>query len=311
MDKITEAKEILRAFGLPTQQQNERSALIFLALCGVKRGDKWADATRKSLGVRLGIMEFIAVEYGKVYKENTRESIRKHSLHQFHQAKVIDYNPDDPSIPTNSSKAHYAITPAALEVIKLYGTKGWAAAVENFKATHGTLLEIYARHREQDLVPVTLPNGKKFGLSPGKHNILQAAIIEEFGPRYAKGAQVLYLGDTMKKDLFVDSSALSMIGIPINQHDKLPDVILHDRERNWLFLIEAVTSVGPMSPKRLFELEDVLKQCSAGIIYVTAFLDFAEFKKWSKEIAWETEVWIAEVPDHLIHYNGDRFFGPR
>ncbi|MFS2517149.1 MULTISPECIES: BsuBI/PstI family type II restriction endonuclease [Parabacteroides] len=29
------------------------------------------------------------------------------------------------------------------------------------------------------------------------------------------------------------------------------------------------------------------------------------------DIAWETEVWIAENPGHMIHFNGDRFIGPR
>ncbi len=201
MDKVSEAQEILRALGLPTAQQNERSALVLLALCGIRRDDAWSTASRKSLTVRLGIMEFIAIEYGKVYKENTRESVRRQTLHQFHQAKIIDYNPDNPQLPTNSSKAHYAITPGALAAIKLYGTSAWTDAVETFKATHGDLLEIYSRHQEQNLVPVTFPDGSKFTLSPGKHNEVQAAIIEVFAPRFAPGAHVLYLGDTDEKGL--------------------------------------------------------------------------------------------------------------
>lgn len=78
-----------------------------------------------------------------------------------------------------------------------------------------------------------------------------------------------------------------------------------------LFLIEAVTSHGPVSPKRLLELEAFLKDCKVGKVYVTAFPDMAEFKKHSGNIAWETEVWLMEVPDHMIHFNGDRFMGPR
>lgn len=311
MDKIKEAQEILRALGLPPAQQNERSALVLLALCGIRPNDSWSTASRKSLTVRLGIMEFIAVEYGKVYKENTRESVRRQTLHQFHQAKIIDYNPDNPQLPTNSSKAHYAMTPGSLAAIKLYGTSSFAEAAETFKATHGDLLEVYSRHHQKNLVPVTFPDGSTFMLSPGKHNEVQAAIIQEFAPRFAPGAHVLYLGDTMKKDLFVDKDALAKLGFPMTQHDKLPDVVLYEPQKDWLFLIEAVTAHGPMSPKRIFELEQMLNDCKAGKVYVTAFPDFTEFRKRLKEIAWETEVWIMEVPDHLIHYNGDRFFGPR
>ena len=96
-----------------------------------------------------------------------------------------------------------------------------------------------------------------------------------------------------------------------SEHDKLPDVELYDEKRQWLFLIEAVTSHGPMTPKRVVELGKMFARCKAGCIYVSAFPDFAEFRKHLKHIAWETEVWIAEIPDHLIHFNGDRFLGPR
>lgn len=130
-------------------------------------------------------------------------------------------------------------------------------------------------------------------------------------PRFAQGAKPLYLGDTAKKNLYVDVDGLAKLGIPITDHDKLPDVVLYDSKRKWLFLIEAVTSHGPMSPKRVFELQKMLKACKAGCVYVSAFPDSTEFKKHVKDIAWETEVWLADVPEHLIHFNGDRFFGPR
>ena len=104
---------------------------------------------------------------------------------------------------------------------------------------------------------------------------------------------------------------LKNIGIPIDQHSKLPDVVIYDPKRNWLYLIEAVTSHGPVTPKRIVELEDLLKKCTAGKIYVSAFPDFAEFKRHTRNLAWETEVWIMEHPDHRIHFNGDKFIGPR
>ncbi|MFV0281050.1 MAG: BsuBI/PstI family type II restriction endonuclease, partial [Rhodoblastus sp.] len=148
-------------------------------------------------------------------------------------------------------------------------------------------------------------------LSYGEHNELQRDIVEQFASRFAQGAMVIYVGDTAKKDLFSADEKIAALGITFTSHDKLPDVLLYDNEKDWLFLVEAVTSHGPMSQKRLTELEPMLKGCKAGRVYVSAFPDMKRFKRYAPDIAWETEVWISELPDHLIHFNGDRFFGPR
>jgi hypothetical protein len=311
MSKIEEAQEILRALGLPPAQYNEMAALTFLAFCNTKENDKWAKATRQSLGVTKGIMSFVNENYGKSYAPNTRETFRRQVLHQFVQARVVDYNPDNPSLPVNSPRAHYALTSEVLEVVKTYKTRNWKNALKNFIDTVGKLSEVYLKERELIQIPVVLQNGEILKLSAGKHNEVQAAIVEQFAPRFANGGTLLYLGDTAKKDLFVDEKELKDLGIPIDQHSKLPDVVIYDNKRKWLFLIEAVTSHGPVSPKRLLELEDFLKNCTVGKVYVTAFPDMTEFKKHSNNIAWETEVWLMEVPDHMIHFNGDRFMGPR
>lgn len=311
MSKIEEAQEILKELGLPSAQYNEMAALTFLAICNIKENDKWAKATRQSLGVTKGIMTFVNENYGKSYAPNTRETFRRQVLHQFVQARVVDYNPDDPTLPVNSPRAHYALTSEVLEVVKTYKTRNWKNALKNFIDTVGKLSEVYLKERELNQIPVTLQNGKTIKLSAGKHNEVQAAIVEQFAPRFANGGTLLYLGDTAKKDLFVDENGLKDLGIPIDQHSKLPDVVIYDNKRKWLFLIEAVTSHGPVSPKRLLELEDFLKNCKVGKVYVTAFPDMSEFKKHSNNIAWETEVWLMEVPDHMIHFNGDRFMGPR
>lgn len=311
MSKLTEAQEILQTLGLPPAQYNEMAALTFLAICNIKENDNWANATRHSLGVTKGIMIFVNDNYNKTYAPNTRETFRRQVLHQFVQARVVDYNPDEPNLPVNSPKAHYALTKEVLEVVRAYGTKNWKKEVDNFIATVGKLSEVYFKERDLMQIPVQLSNGDVIKLSAGKHNEVQAAIVEKFAPRFANGGTLLYLGDTAKKDLFVDEKTLKELGIPIDQHSKLPDVVIYDTTRNWLFLIEAVTSHGPVSPKRIVELEEFLKNCKVGKVYVTAFPDMTEFKKHSNNIAWETEVWLMEVPDHMIHFNGDRFMGPR
>jgi type II restriction enzyme len=311
MSKIEEAQEILRALGLPPAQYNEMAALTFLAVCNINENDKWAKATRQSLGISKGIMTFVNENYGKSYAPNTRETFRRQVLHQFVQARVVDYNPDNPSLPVNSPRAHYALSSEVLEVVKAYKTRNWKKALKNFIDTVGKLSEVYLKERELIQIPVVLQNGEILKLSAGKHNEVQAAIVEQFAPRFANGGTLLYLGDTAKKNLFVDQKGLEDLRIPIDQHSKLPDVVIYDDKRKWLFLIEAVASHGPVSPKRLLELEAFLKNCIVGKVYVSAFPDMTEFKKHSNNIAWETEVWLMEVPDHMIHFNGDRFIGPR
>jgi hypothetical protein len=311
MPEIREAQEILKALGMPPAQQNEMAALTLLALCGLKPEDKWLSAKRQSLTLVKGIMYFISDVYKKPYRENTRESIRKQALHQFVQGRIADLNPDDPTLPTNSPSTHYAISDAALAVVRTHDSPEWDEAVKRFKVDYGTLASLYATSREAFGVPVQIPDGTKLTLSPGKHNQLQAQVIELFAPQFASGAQLLYLGDTADKDLYVATEQLVELGIPVTEHDKLPDIILYLPAKNWLYLIEAVTSHGPMSPKRILELNVMLKDCTVGKVFVTAFATFAEFRRHMKNIAWETEVWVSEVPDHLIHFNGDRFLGPR
>ena len=310
--KITEAQQALKALGLPPAQQNHMAALTLLALVGLGPDDSWKKAQRIRCGVSNEVMTFMAERYQQEYKPNTRETVRRQVLHQFVQAKVADYNPFEPNLPTNSPRAHYAISEAALAVLKTFGTKQWDDAVATFVAEHGTLTGAYSKHRSTGkLVPITLPSGQKIELSPGKHNEVQKAIVEEFAPRFAPGSHLLYIGDTAKKSVIMNTEILSKLGLSTSDHDKLPDVILWDVKRKWLFLVEAVTSHGPISPKRVFELAERLKESKVGVVYVSAFPDMREFKKHANDISWETEVWLADVPDHMIHLNGDRFIGPR
>lgn len=310
MGKIQEAQQILENLGLPPAQQNEISALTLLVLAQLSETTPWDQAQRCSLRIHdmLGEMK---KHYDRDYAENTRETVRRQVIHQFQQAGLVLRNPDEPGLPTNSPRTHYALSDLAIQTLQAYGTPEWESAVQEFNRRKGTLLEVYQKVRDQHKVPLRLADGQTFYLSPGEHNELQALVIQEFGPRFAPGATVIYLGDTANKKLILEEELFTSLGIPAPDHDKLPDVVLFDAKRNWLFLIEAVTSHGPLSPKRHVELSEMFKRCSVGLVYVTAFLDFATFKSFLSEIAWETEVWVAEIADHLVHFNGDRFLGPR
>ncbi len=310
MGKIEQAQEILEALGLPPAQQNEVSALTLLALARLSEDTDWKNAASESMRVHDILVE-IKQRYGREYAENSRETVRRKVLHQFEQAGIAKRNVDDPERPTNSGLNNYVLSDLVLDAICSYGTTKWKAKCKNFIDQQGRLLEVYQKAREQTKIPLQVADGKVYKLSPGKHNQLEVAIVEEFGPRFAPGAKLIYLGDTAKKTLVFDEVAFSRLGIPVLEHGKFPDVILYDAKKKWLFLIEAVTVHGPVSPKRQFELEKLFEKCKAGKIYVTAFLDFATYKKYANDIAWETEVWIAEMPSHMIHFNGDKFLGPK
>lgn len=309
MNKIKEAKEVLRFLGLPKRQQNDRSAYTLLALLNLTKHDEWANSSINLIGIH-DIIIFIEKEYNFIYAENSRESIRRKTIHQFEQAGIIERNADDPIRPTNSGKTVYSIIPEVLGVLKSFKSEEWNIKLHEFMKNKEKLAEIYLSKREIHKIPVVV-DGKKLVFSPGEHNELQKLIIEEFGSRFAKDSKLLYVGDTTDKYLYRLDKELESIGIPFSQQDKLPDVVLFDEQKNWIFLCEAVTSHGPISPKRHIELEKMLKYCSAGKVYVTCFLDIGTFKKYADDIAWETEVWIASMSDHMLHYNGDRFMGPR
>ena len=317
MKEINEAKAILEALNLPTAQQNERSALVLLALSNIKPTDRWSFATNECMAVvgnktnakYPGILRFIAEHYQKNYAENSRETIRQQTLHQFIQAGIVVQTREHPNLPTNSKDNHYCLTKEALHAIQSFGSPAWPQALADFLREKGSLQAKYARARKMKMTPLTLQDGHTLHFSPGKHNKVQIAVILEFAPRFAHGSHLLYVGDTSSKDLYRLDKALNELHIPFDQHGKLPDILLFDPVKNWLYLIEAVTSHGPVSPKRMLELEELLCNCPAEKIYVTAFPDFKTFKQHAGTIAWETEVWIAENPDHLIHFNGDRFMG--
>lgn len=309
MSAVEDCQKILVLLGLPKAQCTRIAAYTLLALADIKKSTPWSAARRRSLRIH-DILGFVKTEYGKAYAENTRETIRRQVLHQFEQAAVVDRNPDDPVLPTNSPRTHYAVTQAALRVLRSFATRRFDKEARDFQLQQGSLLKVYQAARAKNLVPIKLPSGAELKLSPGRHNKLQAAVIKDFAPRFAPGAHVLYVGDAANKTLHLEVNALETLGVTLTEHEKLPDVVLHSQSKGWLYLIEAVTSHGPVSPKRKRELEAFFQNSPTPRVYVSAFPTLVEFKRHLRDIAWETEVWIAEIPDHLIHFNGDRFLGP-
>jgi hypothetical protein len=256
------------------------------------------------------MMDFFAKHYGKQYAPNTRETVRRQTIHQFVQAALAVPNPDKPSRPTNSPKAVYQIEPSALKLLRVFGKPSWSPQLLGYLRTVETLKKLYDRDRAIELIPVKLAEGMGINLSPGGHNALVKKIIDEFCPAFTPGAHVIYVGDTRKKWAYFDPKTLNELGVAIEEHGKMPDVLVLHKDKNWLVLIEAVTSHGPVNPKRRQELKELFASSEAGLVYVTAFPDRRTMVKYLDDISWETEVWIASSPTHLIHFNGERFLGP-
>ena len=308
-EHIEAAHQIIISLGLPRAQQNERSALSLLALLKLTPGKPWSDAQNPLVGI-TPIMDWAREHYGKQYAPNTRETFRRQTMHQFCDAGVALYNPDKPDRPVNSPKAVYQIEPAALALLRTFGTPAWHDGLTAYLAGRETLVARYAMAREQNRIPVEIAPGKEITLSPGEHSELIRAIVEDFAQRFAPGSVLVYAGDTGDKWGYFDAALLAGLGVDVDSHGKMPDVVLHFTAKNWLLLVESVTSHGPVDGKRHAELAKLFAGSTAGLVYVTAFPNRAIMGRYLGEIAWETEVWVADAPSHLIHFNGVRFLGP-
>ena len=303
--KMEETREFLQTIGMPKAQQADICCYVILAMAGIKPDMSWSEATNEWIRIH-DIIQFVNTFYDMSYAENSRETFRKQALHRFRTAALIEDN----GKATNSPNYRYRLTEETVKILRTMETSAWKESIKRFLSYHEKLIDLYASKKKMTMMPVNI-NGESFKFSSGKHNELQKAIIEEFAPRFAPNSECLYVGDTIEKDLVKNVEKLKELGFEITLHDKMPDVVLYCEDKNWIYFIESVTSVGPMDPKRILEITEMTKDVTAGKIFVTAFLDFKTYKKFAEELAWETEVWIAEMPEHMIHLNGDRFMGPR
>lgn len=305
MNKIEEARDILKSLGMPEKQLADLCCYSLLALSNITPNTDWKKASNEWIRIH-DILQFTKENYNVVYAENSRETFRKQAMHHFRNAALIEDN----GKATNSPNYCYRITEEMLSLIQSFGTDKWDSVLDNFRLEHQRLIDIYASKKKREMMPVRI-NGEDFTFSPGAHNTLQKAVIEEFAPRFAPNSECLYVGDTISKDLVKNVDKLSSLGFEITLHDKMPDVVLYREDTNWIYFIETVTSVGPISPKRMLEINEMTKNVTCGKIYVTVFPDVKTFKKFAEELAWDTEVWLSDMPDHMIHLNGDKFLGPR
>ncbi|MFV0458428.1 MAG: BsuBI/PstI family type II restriction endonuclease [Actinomycetales bacterium] len=308
-ERVEEARIVLETLGMDAERSNERSALVLLALLRLTPSTTWAEVENPMLGTRA-IMDFISHEYGRDYAPNTRETVRRFTLHQFVQAHLVGENPDQPQRPVNSPKWNYQVTTEALDVLRAYNTDDWQPAVDRYLDELPGLKARYAAAREMNRIPLTLPDGSIFTLTPGGQNVLIKTIVEDFCPRFTPGGQVLYIGDAGDKWGLLERDTLAPLNVKVEEHGKMPDLVIYLPDRDWLVLLEAASSHGPVDSTRQSELAALFATSTAGLVYVSCFPDRAEFRRYADKIAWESEVWCADHPTHMIHYNGEGLLGP-
>ena len=305
--RIQEALTILKEISAPKEQQNERSALCLLALADIRPETSWDQATTPKRRI-TEMMDWFRDFYGKQYAPNTRETVRRQTMHQFVQMGLVVENPDQPDRPINSPKWCYQLQQQALSLIQSYGSDQWEESRRNYTISVKNLLQ--DRTRNISTIPVSLPNGQAIYLSSGGQNNLIKDILENFCPRFTPGGLVLYVGDAGDKFIINETQKFREIGIDLDPHGKMPDVVVYYQQQDWLILIEAVTSHGPVNLKRHNELRKLFQSSNKGLVFMTAFPSRKDMTRYLAEISWETEVWVADQADHLIHFNGERFLGP-
>jgi type II restriction enzyme len=312
---INEALDILESVGIPFNAKSERGlermAVCFLAVAGVTKDWKKAKSSQDNIHLKTrDIINIINKNFEENISSGSYDDIRRKDLKLLVLADIVLNSGVNKGSATNDPTRGYSLHPDFKKLIVDYKTGLWSKSLKAFTKNKPNLSEILARKRTLDKIPVKLPNGKPIELSLGEHNILLKQIIEQFLPRFGSDCEVLYIGDTSNKILHIEEAELKKLNFFELSHDELPDIIAYSKKKNWLYLIEAVHSSGPMSETRVLELKKMLKNCKAGIVFVTTFLTKADFRKWMLDIAWETEVWTADNPDHLVHFNGHKFLGP-
>lgn len=314
---IADAINILNDLGVPindlSERRKEKMAKAFMSVAGLKPGMAWCEIKDNEDLHQLASRKIIAYmneHWGENISSGSYDDIRRKDMALPVAAFIILNSAKNQNANTNDGTRGFAINPFAAKAIRKYNTNQWLSAVAEFLQGRQTLATELSRQRDLARVSVTINGYKNLTFSAGKHNDLQKAIIESFLPIYGYGSQVLYVGDTAKKSLFLDKTRLEKIKFFELAHDKLPDVVAYSEEKNWLYLIEAVTTANPITELRRKMLQQSASACTADLIFVTAFPDRDTYRKFSRDIAWETEVWIADAPEHMIHFNGDKFLGP-
>lgn len=304
--------DVFQLIGIPvdnTDRKLERMAKACLAVGKIKRDFSEACSFEDGFTRTRDIITFENKNFGEDISPGSYDDIRRQDLKLLVEAGIVVNSSSTEEQATNNPSRGYGLSTSFANLLHSFGSSRWEILLNEFRKETKSLKEELERRRDLQKVPVTLPNGKTIVLSYGEHNNLQKAIIEVFLPLFGFGAEVLYVGDTKDKFLHLEKVELEKIKFFTLEHEELPDVVAYSREKNLLYLIEAYHSTGEWDEIRVRKVKRKLEEsgCTANVIFFTAFENKNIFKQKAKDIAWETEVWIADSPEHLVHFNGYKF----
>ena len=317
MTLLHEAEIVLTALGIPlpgiSPTRRAHAARAFVALAGLKPGDSWQqtqDMSTRTLTTKQ-ILKYGREHFGEERSDGSYDDVRRKDLQLPVTAGVVQAAANKASANTNDSTRGYGIHPHAARLARTHGTSQWSDACKEFNGAWPSLAAQLARDRDLRRIPIHVSGGVVLMFEPDLHNVVQKAVVESFLPLFGQDAELLYIGDAADKSKFTNRVRLDELGVFSLGHEKLPDVVAFSRARNWLFLIEVVTTANPVTEIRRLTLERLLEgRCTAARVYVSAFPNRATFRKFAADIAWETEGWVADAPEHMVHFNGDKFLGP-
>lgn len=306
--RIDEAISVLRTLGIPPDHQSEHGALTLLALLGLGPTTPWSKA-KSPLRRKPQLSAFISRHYGKRYASKNAKAARSNAIRQFELAGIIVKH----SVKTRKADGVgtiYKVDFQTLKLFKEFGSVKWSKSLRWWLEMRKSRNSTNPVERNMREITVQLPGGDRVLLANRTQNILIKHVIEDFCPRFTPGGEVFFVGGPDRKPVVYEEEKLAKLGITIAPHSKMPDVVIYFAKKKWLVLVAAVTDRGPVDAKRYQQLKELFADSKAGLVFVTTFLDRMEMKKHLSDIAWETEVWVAEAPAHLIHFNGERFLGP-
>ncbi len=290
---LEEVKILLQQLGLGRKLVTEQSAICVLALAdGAEREGLLPGKKHLRDGARIhDIIEFARHECGKDVAENTRESYRKLSLKPLcNEGLIIRHQ-----LSTNDPKTFYRLHPEMLRLLTCPAPleRRWLACELAARLSQG---QGWRQQRSRTEVPVEVGQTQPYFLSPGAHSRLAAEVVEVYAPTFLTRPRVVYLGDTRHKEGYQNRDLMRELNLPLQVTANLPDVILLCEAARRLVVAEVVASSGPISAARLAQLEMLVQQSAAlgyGPRYMTAFPSRRVFRRFVEEIAWGTDVWIA------------------
>ncbi len=313
---IREALHIVESLGVPTNDltaiRREKIAMALLAVGDVKSSNEWAkikDANKSYAVTTKQMIDFYNQHLEDSTSKGSYDYVLRHGLKRLLIAGIVVQSKPDSNL--SDSTRGYKISVEYSKIIRTYQQKDWAQQVSIFNRSHKTYAERLAQTRDIPKITVRTADGQEFQLKDGEHNLIQQQIIQEFLPRFGYAAKILYCGDSDNKyGVINETDAMANLGISDISQGKLPDVVAYSESKDWIFLIEAYHSSNPITAERKYELEQMMGSAASKCVFVTAFSNYESYRSCPEDIAWESEIWIATEPDHMIHRNGHRFMGP-